>query len=67
LGVNNSGVPSWEYNVEPTTGFNNLNGEKAFSTANSLLWNNFHQSYVVESDYVKDYYRSLRGGSLQIS
>lgn len=67
LGVNNSGIPSWEYNVEPTTGFNNPGGNKAFSTANSLLWNNFHQSFAVESKWVQDYYRLLRGSTLTIA
>lgn len=66
LGVNNSGIPSWEYNVEPTTGFNNPDGKKAFSTANSLLWNNFHQSYAVDRTDVRDYYRLLRGSTLTI-
>lgn len=66
LGVNNSGIPSWEYNVEPTTGFNNPGGKKAFSTANSLLWNNFHQSYAVDRTDVRDYYRLLRGSTLTI-
>lgn len=67
LGVNNSGIPSWEYNVEPTTGFNNPGGNKAFSTANSLLWNNFHQSYAVDRTDVRDYYRLLRGSTLTIA
>lgn len=62
LGVNNSGIPSWEYNVEPTTGFNAPGGNRAFSTANSLLWNNFHESFAVRSSFVQDRYRMLRGG-----
>lgn len=66
LGVNNSGIPSWEYNVEPTTGFNNPGGSKAFSTANSLLWNNFHQSYAVLGNLVQTRYQALRGGNLTI-
>ena len=67
LGVNNSGVPSWEYNVEPTTGFNNPDdGKKCFSSAYSLLWNNFHQSYAVDRNDVRNFYRLLRGGALQI-
>ena len=67
LGVNNSGVPSWEYNVEPTTGFNNPDdGKKCFSSAHSLLWNNFHQSYAVDRNDVRNFYRTLRGGALQI-
>ena len=67
LGVNNSGIPSWEYNVEPTTGFNN-NNVAAFSTSNSLLWQNFHQSYVVDKpDEVRGFYQTLRGGKLNES
>ena len=67
LGVNNSGVPSWEYNVEPTTGFNNPDGGKAFSTANSLLWNNFHQMFAVDREDVQEYYKLLRGSTLTIA
>jgi hypothetical protein len=66
LGVNNSGVPSWEYNVEPTTGFNN-NGIKAFSTATSLLWSNFHKSYAELTSIVKQRYQVLRGNNLTIA
>lgn len=66
LGVNNSGVPSWEYNVEPSTGFNN-NNVPAFSTNNSLLWLNFHESFVVGNNQVRDYYRTLRGRNLTIA
>lgn len=68
LGVNNSGIPSWEYNVEPTTGFNNSNGAKAFSTSNSLLWMNFHASFVEgRPDEIRGQYRLLRGNSLTIA
>ena len=66
LGVNNSGIPSWEYNVEPTTGFNNSGGARAFSTANSLLWQNFHESYVVNKPAeIRSFYQGLRGGNLK--
>ena len=47
LGVNNSGVPSWEYNVEPTTGFNN-NNSMAFSTPESLLWRGIADYYATD-------------------
>ena len=68
LGVNNSGVPSWEYNVEPSTGFNNAGGARAFSTANSLLWMNFHASYVENKpDMIRKYYQDLRGRNLSIN
>lgn len=68
LGVNNSGIPSWEYNVEPTTGFNNAGGARAFSTSNSLLWQNFHASYVEDKpDEIRNAYRRLRGDNLTIA
>jgi hypothetical protein len=69
LGVNNSGIPSWEYNVEPTTGFNNAGGAKAFSTSNSLLWMNFHASFVEDKpDEIRSAYRALReSGKLDIA
>lgn len=68
LGVNNSGIPSWEYNVEPTTGFNNAGGARAFSTANSLLWQNFHESFVKDRpSEIRSAYRRLRGGKLKIA
>lgn len=68
LGVNNSGIPSWEYNVEPSTGKNNAGGVRAFSTANSLLWLNFHASYVENNpEAIREAYRRLRGGNLTIA
>ena len=69
LGVNNSGVPTWEYNVEPTTGFNNAGGAKAFSTTNSLLWMNFHASFVEDKpNEIRNAYRALRdSGKLTIA
>ena len=67
LGVNNSGIPSWEYNVEPSTGFNNAGGARAFSTANSLLWLNFHASYVEDKpNDIRSAYRRLRANNLTI-
>lgn len=60
LGVNNSGIPSWTYNIEPSTGFNN-NNTPAFSTPNSLLWLNFHKYYTeVDLSTLKNYYGWLR-------
>ena len=48
LGVNNSGVPSWEYYDEPTD-------QNDFSTANSVLWNNFYECFkgTITSTYEK--------------
>jgi hypothetical protein len=39
LGVDNSGIPSWEYNVEPSN-------EKHFSTNNSILWTCFKEAFA---------------------
>ena len=56
LGVNNSGVPSWEYDTEATrTG--------QFSTSNSVLWNNFWECF---NQSVKDLYIVLRKNALTI-
>lgn len=66
LGVNNSGVPSWEYNVEPSSGFNSPSGKKIFSTANSLLWNNIHELWGGSKGLVEQRYRLLRGHTLTI-
>jgi hypothetical protein len=38
LGVDNSGIPSWEYSVEPSS-------EKHFSTSNSILWTCFGEAF----------------------
>jgi hypothetical protein len=37
LGVNNSGVPSWDYDTEPSPFY----GQGIFSTSMSTLWYNF--------------------------
>lgn len=50
LGVNNSGIPTWEYDVDAT-----LTGQ--FSTSNSVLWNNLYACYGNE---IKDKYKALR-------
>ena len=50
LGVNNSGVPSWEYYDEPTE-------QNEFSTANSVLWNNFYECF---KGTITDTYNNLR-------
>lgn len=56
LGVNNSGVPSWEYDVEPTD-------EKQFSTPDSLLWNSLRVAFDNE---IQSKYKDLRGKKLTI-
>ena len=54
LGVNNSGVPSWEYYDEPTK-------QGDFSTSSSVLWNNFWTCF---SNTIKDTYLNLRKNNL---
>lgn len=74
LGVNNAGVPSWGYNVEPTTGFNNFDAtgkmQPAFSSPTSLLWQNFAALYDDNTkplnSPVATRYRLLRGHNLNI-
>lgn len=48
LGVNNTGIPSYEYDVDPTP----------YSTGNSVLWINFAKCFSKE---IKEKYQSLRG------
>ena len=49
LGVNNSGVPYWDYYEEPTD-------NNTFSTPNSVLWNNLKRCFL---DDIKNHYRKL--------
>lgn len=56
LGVDNSGVPSWEYNVEPSA-------QKHFSTSNSILWTCFDAAY---QNRIQTEYKTLRGNNLKI-
>lgn len=56
LGVNNSGVPTWEYDTEATR-------DDQFSTADSVLWNNLWFSF---SQPIKTKYIELRKSSLTI-
>lgn len=57
LGVNNSGVPSWEYYTEPSP----FDGAGVFSTADSVLWYNFERCFL---DTAKTYYRNIRKNGL---
>lgn len=57
LGVNNSGVPSWEYYTEPSP----FDGTGVFSTAGSVLWYNFEKCFL---DTAKTYYREMRKNNL---
>ena len=56
LGINNSGVPSWEYDVNPTE-------EYFFSTSNGVLWYNMWA--VFQSDILNRYVE-LRKSELTI-
>lgn len=57
LGINNSGVPTWDYYVEPTD-------SGMFSTSNSLLWNNLWSAF---SDSIMSRYIDLRKNALNIA
>ena len=52
LGINNTGIPSFSYNVDATE-------EGNFSTSDSVLWNNFYKAY--KSSYILDKYKHLKG------
>lgn len=57
LGVNNSGVPSWEYYTEATE-------TQQFSTSDSVLWNNFFSCFRTD---IEAKYNELRKGNLNIN
>ena len=52
LGINNTGIPSFEYNVDATDDGN-------YSTSDSVLWNNFYKCF--KNTYILDKYKQLRG------
>ena len=52
LGVNNTGIPSFEYNVDATEDGN-------YSTSDSVLWNNFYKYF--KSSAIISKYKNLRG------
>lgn len=52
LGINNTGIPSFSYNVDATE-------EGNYSTSDSVLWNNFYKAY--KSSYILDKYKHLKG------
>lgn len=57
LGVNNSGVPYWDYYIEPTE-------QNIFSTPNSVLWNNLWTAF---SGSIMGRYNDLRSSILTIN
>lgn len=58
LGINNTGIPSFEYNVDATEDGN-------FSTSDSLLWNNFYKYFKTSAILAK--YKHLRGVDAGVS
>lgn len=52
LGINNTGIPSFEYSVDATEAGN-------FSTSDSVLWNNFYKNF--KNSYILQKYRQLKG------
>lgn len=57
LGINNTGIPSFEYNVDATEAYN-------FSTSDSILWNNFYKFF--KNSYILTKYQHLRGSDQSI-
>lgn len=51
LGINNTGIPSFEYSIDATA-------EGTFSTSDSILWNNFYQYF--KADVIQKY-KQLKG------
>lgn len=51
LGINNTGLPSFEFNIDATEDF-------TFSTPDSILWNNIYRCY--KDSYIKRKYQQLR-------
>ena len=58
LGINNTGIPSFEYNVDATK-------EGNFSTSDSLLWNNFYKYF--KNSHILNKYKHLRGVTSGVS
>ena len=52
LGINNTGIPSFEFNVDATEAGN-------YSTSDSILWNNFYKFF--KDIWMIPKYRNLRG------
>lgn len=52
LGIDNSGVPLWDYDVNPTE-------DRVFSTPGSVMWNNFFATKLAQ---IKAKYAQLRKG-----
>lgn len=50
LGIDNSGVPLWDYDVNPSD-------DRVFSTPGSVMWNNFYSQFLTQ---IKNKYAELR-------
>lgn len=57
LGINNTGIPSFEYNVDATEDGN-------YSTSDSVLWNNFYK--YCKTAYIIPKYKHLRGSDTNV-
>ena len=55
LGINNTGIPSFSYNVDATD-------EGNFSTSDSVLWTNFYKNF--KSTLILDKYKQLKGSDI---
>ena len=51
LGINNTGIPSFEYSIDATI-------EGTFSTSDSILWNNYYKHFKAE---IIQKYKQLKG------
>ena len=58
LGINNTGIPSFEYNVDATEAGN-------YSTSDSVLWNNFYKYF--KDSYILMKYKHLKGVTNNVS
>ena len=58
LGINNTGIPSFEYNVDATENGN-------YSTSDSVLWNSFYKYFKSSRILMK--YKHLRGVTAGVS
>ena len=58
LGINNTGIPSFEYNVDATENGN-------YSTSDSILWNNFYKYFKSSRILMK--YKHLKGVNAGVS
>ena len=58
LGINNTGIPTWDYDVDAS--LNAEAGAAVFSTSGSILWKNFAYCFL---DKITEKYQEMRQGS----